>query len=105
MPAGVGGKRGTWQYLWRLPQAVAWEELELVRTVARYALVLVGAEKAGASPALLSEVRQLEDRLGLSPLAMRRLMWEVTDGAGNVVEQDEEGKPVASLDAYRRRSS
>jgi hypothetical protein len=26
---------------------------------------------------LLSEIRQLEDRLGLSPMAMRRLQWDV----------------------------
>jgi hypothetical protein len=104
MPAGVGGKDGIWQYLWRLPQAVAWEELSLVRTVARYALVLGLGEKPGASPALLSELRQLEDRLGLNPLAMRRLFWEVTDGTGQVVEEDEQGRPVASLAAYRQRS-
>jgi hypothetical protein len=30
-----------------------------------------------ATAALLGEVRQLEDRLGLSPLAMLRLRWEI----------------------------
>jgi hypothetical protein len=89
MPAGVGGARGAWRYLWSLPQAVVWEELALVRTVARYAVALVAAEQPGATPYLLSEVRQLEDRLGLNAVAMRRLMWEVTDSAGNVLEEGE----------------
>jgi hypothetical protein len=60
-----------------------------VRTVARYAVALVAAEQPGATPYLLSEVRQLEDRLGLNAVAMRRLMWEVTDSAGNVLEEGE----------------
>jgi hypothetical protein len=104
MPAGVGGARGAWRYLWSLPQAVVWEELALVRTVARYAVALVAAEQRGATPYLLSEVRQLEDRLGLNAVAMRRLMWEVTGSAGNVAEEDDRGRRVASLDAYRERA-
>jgi hypothetical protein len=103
MPAGVGGARGAWRYLWSLPQAVAWEELALVRTVARYAVALVAAERPGATPYLLSEVRQLEDRLGLNAVSMRRLMWEVADSVGNV-KDDGSGRRVASLDAYRERA-
>ena len=33
--------------------------------------------------ALLGEVRQMEDRLGLSPMALKRLMWEVSDPVGD----------------------
>lgn len=49
----------------------------MARTVARYCRVLVDAEKRLAMPALLNECRQLEDRLGLSPMAMLRLRWSV----------------------------
>lgn len=104
MPAGVGGERGIWRYLWALPQAVAWEELDLVRTVARYAVLLPAAERVGCPVPVLAEVRQFEDRLGLNPLAMRRLFWEVKASAEVAVE-DEAGQPVATLAAYRARAA
>jgi hypothetical protein len=72
-----------WSELWRTPQAAAWETLGWTRAVARYCRVVVAAEAPGAPAMVLSEVRQMEDRLGLSPLAMRRLEWEV---AGDEVE-------------------
>src|SRR5690349_17416380 len=62
-----------WASLWATPQAAAWEDLGWSRTVARYCRLVVASEKRGASTRLLAEVRQLEDRLGLNPLAIRRL--------------------------------
>ena len=88
-----------WLDLWRSPQAVAWEQFGWTRVVARYAKLLVAAERTNATAALLAEVRQLEDRLGLSPMAMRRLQWEIEAVA---VEEQEAGD-VADLDAYRSR--
>lgn len=88
-----------WAELWHTPQAVAWEELGWSRVVARYACLLDAVENpADGKPnaALLAEVRQLEDRLGLSPMAMRRLQWEVEaapKGAG--------AAGVTNLDDYR----
>lgn len=73
-----------WLDLWKTPQAVMWERLGWTRIVARYARCVVLAEdpdfgdkKATATASLLSEVRQLEDRLGLTPKAMQLLHWEV----------------------------
>lgn len=68
-----------WSELWGTPQAVAWVEFGWSRVVARYALVLVASERAGVPISLHGELRLLEDRLGLTPLAMRRLMWVVDD--------------------------
>ena len=90
-----------WAELWSSPQAVAWEELGWTRLVARYARLLLAAEKADATAALLGEVRQLEDRLGLSPMAMKRLQWETTDQVA--VSQDDIGADVARMDDYRAR--
>jgi hypothetical protein len=70
-------EEAAWASLWRLPQAAAWEHLRLARTVARYVRALVKAERPGAKAFLLSEVRQLEDRLGLTPMSMLKLRWEV----------------------------
>lgn len=66
-----------WLELWATPQAVAWERLGWTRVVARYAQLLVVAEEPGAGSGILLETRQLEDRLGLTPMSMLRLRWEV----------------------------
>lgn len=74
-----------WARIWSTPQAVAWERLNWFDAVARYCRVLVDAMKPKASASALAEARQLEDRLGLNPLAMLRLRWEVV--ADEVAEQ------------------
>lgn len=85
-----------WRYLWSLPQAVAWERLRLERVVARYSVKLLEAEQPHSSSAILAEVRQLEDRLGLSPMAMLRLRWTITEETPEV-----EAASVTKLDDYR----
>lgn len=89
-----------WADLWTSPQAVAWEALGWTRVVARYADNLVASERPGSSVALLAEVRQMEDRLGLTPMAMKRLQWNIVGTAA----QDNDGEAdVARLDDYRAR--
>lgn len=88
-----------WGELWATPQAQAWAENEWTRVVARYVRKVLEAEKSGAPMALLAEVRQMEDRLGLNPLAMRKLYWLVDDGGVAV----EEGSGIVDLDSYRDR--
>ncbi|MHA7287116.1 phage terminase small subunit [Arthrobacter sp. MDT3-44] len=78
-----------WASLWATPQAEAWEALGWTRVVARYADIVLACEKPEASAALMGEARQLEDRLGLSPMAMKRLQWVI----------DEASKGVASVTA------
>lgn len=90
-----------WDELWTSPQAVAWEQLGWTRLVARYARLLLAAEKSDATASLLGEVRQLEDRLGLSPMAMKRLQWEVVEDACQ--EPVGVGADVARMDDYRAR--
>jgi hypothetical protein len=46
---------------------------------------MVEAEKKDAPPALLAQATALEDRLGLTPKAMRLLLWEIT--SDEVAEQ------------------
>lgn len=66
-----------WAELWRTPHAVAWERLGWTRTVARYCRVMLEAEQRNAPAKALMEARQFEDKLGLTPKAMRMLLWEV----------------------------
>lgn len=66
-----------WVEVWATPQAAVWERLGWTRAVARYVRRLIEAESAEAPMAVNAEVRQMEDRLGLTPMAMMRLRWEV----------------------------
>lgn len=66
-----------WAELWATPQAVAWERLGWTRVVARYCESLLLAESDPGKASLLTAVLQMEDRLGLTPMAMLRLRWEV----------------------------
>lgn len=66
-----------WDDLWHTPQAVAWERYEWTRVIARYAIIAVAAEQMDRYA--MGEARQLEDKLGLTPKAMRLLLWEVVE--------------------------
>ncbi|MFG3050335.1 hypothetical protein ACGFZP_05175 [Kitasatospora sp. NPDC048239] len=72
-----------WSELWATPQAAAWERLGWTREVAQYVRWKAKAEQGDMDAA--KEARQLADRLGLNPLAMLRLRWEVA--ADEVAEQ------------------
>lgn len=70
-----------WARLWCLPQAVVWERLGWADPVARYVRLLVAVDATLASPkpivALVDQLNRLEDRLGLTPMSVLRLRWEV----------------------------
>lgn len=84
-----------WEQLWSTPQAVAWESSGWTRAVARYTRLVLEAEKPGAPSSLLAEVRQMEDRLGLTPMALLRLRWEIVD------DSRADLAPVAQVADYR----
>lgn len=84
-----------WQEIWKTPQATAWERLGWTRTVARYARLAVAAEEPRAQATICSEARQLEDRLGLTPMSMLRLRWEVVPNEVAEARQDREAAKQA----------
>jgi hypothetical protein len=79
LPNPTEGELQVWAGLWKLPQAVEWERLEYTRVVGRYCRMLVDTEEHSPKIQMLVEVRQLEDRLGLSPRSLVQLRWEVAD--------------------------
>lgn len=91
-----------WDELWHKPQAVEWERVGVVRVVARYAQKCILSERPAAGAALMSEVRQLEDRLLLSAVALARARYVIAD-----VEADSDAGPagVTQLDTYRRMAA
>lgn len=64
-----------WKQLWRLPQAVAWQRLRWNRDIAQYVRWKCLAEWGDLDAA--REARQLSDRIGLTPMALLRLQWEI----------------------------
>ena len=91
-----------WVDLWRLPQAVMWERDNAVVQVATYLTVRNAAHEAlrngEPNAALLSELRQIEDRLGLSPMALKRLQWEITEKPA----ETSGGKVIEANDRFKR---
>lgn len=82
----IGDEPQTWVDLWATPQAAAWERLGWTRVVARYVHILtLCGNPESMTAALLGEARQMEDRLGLTPMSMLRLRWEIA--ADEVAEQ------------------
>ncbi|HWH14239.1 MAG TPA: hypothetical protein VNT51_05795 [Miltoncostaeaceae bacterium] len=81
--------RSWWRTAWSSPMAAVWIEADvpsllrlamLVDDQANGVEVVDGEGAAHVVPVavtVLGEIRQLEDRFGLSPLARRRLQWEI----------------------------
>jgi hypothetical protein len=99
------GEMPIWVALWKLPQAVAWEEQSVERAVARYVRLLNSAETAPQplmASALYAQVAAMEDRLGLTPKAMRLLLWVIEDddvSAGQrVAATGTEGRRLKAVD-------
>lgn len=65
-----------WAELWTTPQAAMWEQFAWIHEVAQYVRQWVKGT-TGDDLDALKEARQWSDRLGLNPLAMLRLRWEV----------------------------
>lgn len=68
-------ERALWRSLWRLPQAVAWQQDSSARAVAQYVRHQVASDLGSLDDA--KESRQWSDRIGLSPASLQRLRWKV----------------------------
>lgn len=88
-----------WESLWAKPQAYIWDRQHLHDIVARY---VVNRYLLTKNPSLslkdATELRMMEDRLGLNSAAMLKLRWEIEDA-----EQEEPGRPLASVTSISRR--
>lgn len=64
-----------WRELWKIPQATQWEKLRWTRDVAAYVRHKVRGEIGSMEDA--KEARAQADRLGLTPMSLLRLRWEI----------------------------
>lgn len=82
-----------WVWAWQTPQACAWDEVGHLYVVARRAqledlLAKVAPDKALG---LHREMREIDDRLGLTPKGLAQLRWQiVADPEPESTEDDEE---------------
>ena len=86
-----------WFELWRTPQAVMWQRQGWTREVAQYARLKVLAELGDMDAQ--KEARQVGDRLGVTPLALLRLRWEVVEGTA-AAQQPDPAAPRGSRSRY-----
>ena len=64
-----------WEAEWQRPQAIVWERNGQADEVAIYVRTRIAAEKPDATAALRTLLRQQQDSLGLTLIAMMRLRW------------------------------
>ena len=83
-----------WADLWHTPMAVRWEALDWTRDVAQYVRHKVLGELGELEHA--KEARLWSDHLGLNPLALLRLRWEVVgDEVGDARQAKADAAPKA----------
>lgn len=86
----VGAAAYLWAEMWARPEATQWSASD-VAPLTRL-VTLQGDQKVWHDSKLLSEMRQLEDRYGMSPYARRMLRWVAADE-----EEAEEERPAAPV--------
>lgn len=98
-PCRCGLCREAWATLWSTPQAAVWSGTDLLiasRWMCLYSEVVHGDPSASK----LSELRQLEDSLVLTPRAMRREGWRIeeTEPQGGDEETDETYRDLRAVE-------
>lgn len=84
-----------WKALWSQPEASQWTDAD-VPTLSRLAWLL-SSPANWADSKLLAEMRQLEDRFGLSPYARRQLRWVRAE-----VEPEQERRTATTVERRGR---
>lgn len=84
-----------WADYWRSPQSIVWEPVGCYRAVAMLCQLEDAINNGCTVATVLTKHGQLQDRLGLTPKAMRALLWELSD--------DEPEQPTTNIiDDYKQ---
>ena len=82
LPPGMNERAAElWAELWSEPVAAVWESCDH-GAVSRLCRFRAAEESGEAGGVMLAQITALEDRLGLSPMARRRLQYEIDKAAG-----------------------
>lgn len=95
--------RAWWVELWDSPIALLWKPLD-VPALVRLAILTDKVLRGSTTSALLEEIRALEDRFGLSPLARKRLAWEIGKAAEGAPAKAAKRKPASGAKTRRLRA-
>lgn len=87
--------RNYWQIIWASPMAAVYLDADIPALTRLTELVHVWSLLK--ENAVLMEIRQLEDRFGLSPLSRRRLEWEISQANA----KPEEVTPISDVEDER----
>lgn len=92
--------RAWWRWAWATPQAAAWAAGHEGVVARRAMLEDMAADEP--SMTLLREMRELDDRLGLTPKAMAALRWTIGEPT---LEGVPAGGQVVTPDRWRRSAT
>ena len=85
----LASTREWWRTIWRSPMSSVYLDADRP-ALERLAGLIDRASRGEPSGRLLAEIRMLEDRFGLNPIARRRLQWEVQQAAAAPAERRDE---------------
>lgn len=93
-----------WKRAWKTPQAAAWDagNPDFIARRAHLEDTLVTAEDTKTELAVLREMRERDDRLGLTPKGRLALRWSIVDDSP---EADEKPALTVVPDAWRNASA
>lgn len=83
-----------WKVIWRSPMATLWLESDVPALIRLGDLLEIPKQTA----LIVGEIRQIEDRFGLSPKSRRMLQWQVVPG------EEEEGEAQQATPVRRLRA-
>lgn len=102
-PGWLKATRAWWATIWASPMAIAWLPAD-VPALVRLARLIEYDLRGDGEKETWSEIRQLEDRFGLSPKARRLLMWEVSNTPGQTPDEpapEPDREPLADVRRLR----
>ena len=100
LPEYQGLEEARWDELWRLPQSREWLRMKSFVPVALYVRLEVLVSTGMPDPRMISELRQLDATIGISPKAMQGLRWEIPQ-QHDELEQGEARPTLHSVDKKR----
>jgi hypothetical protein len=109
VPDGEGGElevtylastRDWWETVWASPMAAVYEDADVPALVRCARLIDTDTRKP--DPKLGAEIRQLEDRYGLSPKARRHLQWEIVTAEQAAADAKDDEPPAPRGDPRLR---
>jgi hypothetical protein len=93
-----------WRELWKLPQAVVWDEQRMQRQVAFYVRTSVEAEEFGSAVTRRTALLQQENVLLLNPTALLKAGFRIsTNAARSPAAPAAKAAPMGNVVDFRSR--